>query len=953
METDLEEDLMQLLGKIQRKESQLKLLQMTVHDNELLHSKIVSSVQPKIGMMFMHDDLEERKVELMNKLRKDILQLSVEEKHKEITTLKSEFKSKRKTYDESSNNQYDFYVKLEKKSNLIAKEINKRMNKKVLFHKENSNFNIFSSRRIFEKKRVCKKSKRRRQINRKKYRTKCREKIKNKIRTLIENIKEENIVINLSTLEIPDSAMLYLAKGLGFVKSNKVDKHDLKFDALEFLRKVEWKVFFKENPELLTDEVDKHKDLRVNNGKSPNMQHPLLEDIKTRLLGWIANHEVKTPKQNFTQLEMRGRRWVIDQIKSRNIFITKADKGGATLILNFDDVTTAIETEILNTDKFEKIANDSDKHLSDIMNRVISLTKKLGEKEMLTTRDKKLICGLNENNNLSLNPAYKAEPPYAYPLFKLHKLTENQIREKVVPPYRLVHASKFGPLYRLEKWCSPYLTEISQAYCKAEFLLDTNDLLKQIDDLNKENSFRNDHINLFTLDVEKLYPSIQPDKALQAVQHTLSEDVKTEKRIKDSLITLIEFCFNESYITYNNSCFRGKVGIPTGGCISRQIADIFLHYVLFVQSEVKIDNIHEIPFWKRFIDDCLGIWRGTERQFMNFVKKLNVEAKKFGIHFPVSEIQFGKSVNFLDVSLYLDEGNNIQYKGYTKPTDAKRFLKPQSFHPHHVFSSVPTSQMIRVFNRNSETVNYDRDLISLKKDFVNSGYKAEVLDKIELDLKRQRTAIDIDTTRPKYDSLTFSIFYFDGIVEFKKLIHELEDDFKSIMGEVKIVFAIKKGKSIGNSVVKNKSLCFDVDTHAPNQKCNAGGCLQCPLVVNTRKMVINNKTILIPGNLNCKSNNVVYLWRCKICNVENCYFGRTTQKCHMRTNGHRDCFNSENFSKSALSMHARDEHTDDISLGNFEIAIVKQIPPRNIKREEFRFIDKYRTQSLGMNRYKV
>ena len=172
------------------------------------------------------------------------------------------------------------------------------------------------------------------------------------------------------------------------------------------------------------------------------------------------------------------------------------------------------------------------------------------------------------------------------------------------------------------------------------------------------------------------------------------------------------------------------------------------------------------------------------------------------------------------------------------------------------------------------------------------------------------------------------------------------------MGEVKIVFAIKKGKSIGNSVVKNKSLCFDLDTHTPNQKYNAGGCLQCPLVVNTRKMVINSKTIFIPDNLNCKSNNIVYLWRCKICNVKNCYFGKTTQKYRMRTNGHRDCFSSGNFSKSALSMHARDKHTNDISLENFEIAIVKQIPPRNIRREEFRFIDKYRTQGLGMNRYK-
>ena len=101
----------------------------------------------------------------------------------------------------------------------------------------------------------------------------------------------------------------------------------------------------------------------------------------------------------------------------------------------------------------------------------------------------------------------------------------------------------------------------------------------QFDVLNNEQKFKDENIHLFTLDVEKLYPSIypsiQPGKALKAIRETLSKDEKTEKRIKTALARLIEFCFEESYVTYENNCFKGKIGIPTGGCISRQIADIF------------------------------------------------------------------------------------------------------------------------------------------------------------------------------------------------------------------------------------------------------------------------------------------------------------------------------------------------------------------------------------------
>ena len=78
-----------------------------------------------------------------------------------------------------------------------------------------------------------------------------------------------------------------------------------------------------------------------------------------------------------------------------------------------------------------------------------------------------------------------------------------------------------------------------------------------------------------------------------------------------------------------------------------------------------------------------------------------------------------------------------------------------------------------------------------------------------------------------------------------------------------------------------------------------------------------------------------------------------SKKCHKRTNGHRACFNNGDIQKSALSMHAMDKHPGDITLENFEIAIVKQTSPRNLKREEFRMIDKCRTKYLGLNRYKT
>ena len=131
-------------------------------------------------------------------------------------------------------------------------------------------------------------------------------------------IKKENTVINLSDEEVPDAALIFLAKGLGYVPSQKVDIQDLKYDTTEFIRKLEWKSFFKANPELEMandPSADIHRNIKVSGFTHPNYSSPLLEEVKTKLYGWIANHAASNPKQNLSPLELRARKWIMDDIE--------------------------------------------------------------------------------------------------------------------------------------------------------------------------------------------------------------------------------------------------------------------------------------------------------------------------------------------------------------------------------------------------------------------------------------------------------------------------------------------------------------------------------------------------------------------------------------------------------------------------------------------------------------
>ena len=582
---------------------------------------------------------------------------------------------------------------------------------------------------------------------------------------------------------------------------------------------------------------------------------------------------------------------------------------------------------------------------------------------------------------------------------------------------------------------------MSRAYCEDEFVLDTNHLLSMLEEVNNSEQLDDDSCNLFTLDVEKLYPSIQPNLAMEAINDLLSDVNEEDSNSAEAVKSYIKLSFEESYVTFKNQVYKPKVGIPTGGSLSRQVADVFLHWLLFKKIDQSIFNRRELKFWKRFIDDGVGIWKGRKRSFDAFVKKLNKETNKYGINFPISDIQFGKSVSYLDITIYFDEENRIQYRSYTKPTDAKRFLQPSSFHPNNVFNSVPYSQMKRTIQHNSTKENCEKEMKELMNNFEKSGYKRENLEQIEEKVinetntvknnynnnnnnnnnnnqqqpteegelteeqlaeifnssndqtflgfeeeipgennnndnnhERSNSVNDEDDgdnnnnnnnnnntdeegneadTNEETSVLTFPLHHFEQLDEFKQILRDARDDLTTLIGNTKVIWAVKKNPSIGNMTIRNKELSRETITFT-NQKCNGIGCKQCPLVNTEDVLTVNNKRVkATPKNLNCKSRNVIYLWQCQLCTANNSYFGRTVQVTHKRTNTHRGCFDMEGaWEDSALSMHAKSCHPDNFSLKNFKISLVQQCTPQTIRRNEFKFIDKYKTRVRGLNRYK-
>ena len=98
-------------------------------------------------------------------------------------------------------------------------------------------------------------------------------------------------------------------------------------------------------------------------------------------------------------------------------------------------------------------------------------------------------------------------------------------------------------------------------------------------------------------------------------------------------------------------------------------------------------------------------------------------------------------------------------------------------------------------------------------------------------------------------------------------------------------------------------------------------------------------------DLECKSNNVIYVARCYLWYLGNSiqfHFGQTCNRFHVRLNGHRACFKTDNlaFEKSALSMCNMIDHPSQFGdkFSYFNFGNIKQVASRNRDRAEDFFI---------------
>ena len=285
---------------------------------------------------------------------------------------------------------------------------------------------------------------------------------------------------NLSRHKFSLHVFKLLGKGLNFCPrppyyDKKISQNDLK----AFFRRIELKAHFGISafePTILQQLKDNNKLFK------PNNIDPIIQTFQLAVKTDLENHEQPhPPRDNLTKQQRKA----LAELKNRtDLFITRADKGGAAVIWGLEEYLAEANSQLNNSEFYQELSTDLFNDYQQIM--ISSLNEMLSENM------------INKETAEILKPK-NVKPARFYLLPKIHK--KNIPGRPVISPINC-HTTKLSRY--VDCHIKPLDTKVKS------YIRDTTDFLSKLQNIK----YVPHNAILATLDVKSLYSNIKHNEGL-------------------------------------------------------------------------------------------------------------------------------------------------------------------------------------------------------------------------------------------------------------------------------------------------------------------------------------------------------------------------------------------------------------------------------------------------------
>jgi hypothetical protein len=405
-------------------------------------------------------------------------------------------------------------------------------------------------------------------------------------------------------------------------------------------------------------------------------------------------------------------------------------------------------------------------------------------------------------------------------------------------------------------------------------IVNCEQLLRAIDDINNNND---KPLQVVSLDVESLYPSIPCKKAIPKVVEFVynmcipAEYYNIPRGIFQEMLVYI--CENY-FLKFGEQKYKQMNGVPMGARFAPPFAVIYM----FDIEERALAKIPEPSIlYGRYIDDVIYVRpensQITNDELLNVFNSIEPEIK-----FTMENTIDGE-LPFLDCKLMVNT-NKIEYKWYIKALHSGNLLNYHSHVPMRMKHDFIMGRFLCVLRRSSNDRYSTESVEKLTKLLENNEFPENMI------RQNLRRAIKKYNTPPtENDNANREIFKthmplrirFDNDTTYGTKTRTVKNN------DLELVPVCSKTRKINTLGYRPKI----------NNRC--GTCVLCKF----------------QKDIDCRATHLVYSYTCTICNES--YVGRTITTMAARHGGHTGAIRNNKIKESALALHLNQchEHVDN------------------------------------------
>jgi len=427
-----------------------------------------------------------------------------------------------------------------------------------------------------------------------------------------------------------------------------------------------------------------------------------LEDFE-RSIGNLFRRQRLTPS-NLLPSQQATVQWLKNH---DNLVVFPTDKNlGPAVMERNRYIQVAYDDHLSDKETYERLTKDeADRRVHEtrqIIKRLVNTFVKAKR-----PNDAKYLQGMLQSN--------KDPFAYFYILAKVHK--------KPLATRPIVSVSG-SILYALGKWVDRILQKICH-----RLPYRTASSIELVDEIRNLDTFPSS-ARLFTCDAVSMYTNIHLKYAKPSIEKYLTKNPQILQELGVPLVLFmqcLEIVMSRNVFRFGDTYWAQLKGTAMGSAPAPMYATLYFG----ICEQYFIHTYPELMFYRRYIDDGLGVWVHQSHLTPDFAARRWERFKDRFNRICTLNWTFGdleKSVDFLDLSISFSDDGRLRTQIYEKALNLYLYLPPHSCHPPGMLKGLIYGMIYRFYrlstNPEDALVNVKNLLLRLSR----RGYSAKMLE---------------------------------------------------------------------------------------------------------------------------------------------------------------------------------------------------------------------------------